>query len=431
VLFNSYLFIFGFLPLSIFLYALADPHPKLRMPALIGLSFAFYSYWNPIYLALLLPSILVNWLVSLLYQETKRAFILTGAIAANLLVLGLFKYENFFAQALASVTGLPVPRFDILLPLGISFFTFHHIMYLVDLRRGIAPVFSLDRYALYICFFPQVLSGPLVRWSEVMDQFGRRVFAPGWERRCAQGLTLVVLGLIQKTCLGDQLADVANALYERAISQPVGAIEALVGLLAFSFQIFFDFSGYTDVAIGVALIFGIVLPRNFDAPYRACSIRDFWRRWHMTLSRFLRDYLYVPLGGNRHGPNREIAAIMITMGLGGLWHGAGWGFVIWGLLHGAALIVERLWRRYLPPMPGLIGWALTFTFVTCAWAFFRADSFATAWRVLEAIALMLPGRTSASAKLRHRRASHGGAARRLCCRRCAACWRGGDPARAR
>ena len=176
-----------------------------------------------------------------------------------------------------------------------------------------------------------------------------------------------------------------------AISQPVGAIEALVGLLAFSFQIFFDFSGYTDVAIGVALIFGIVLPRNFDAPYRACSIRDFWRRWHMTLSRFLRDYLYVPLGGNRHGPNREIAAIMITMGLGGLWHGAGWGFVIWGLLHGAALIVERLWRRYLPPMPGLIGWALTFTFVTCAWAFFRADSFATAWRVLEAIALMLPG----------------------------------------
>src|SRR5262249_35672641 len=155
------------------------------------------------------------------------------------------------------------------------------------------------------------------RWSEVMDQFGRRVFAPGWEHRCAQGLTLVVLGLIQKTCLGDRLADVANALFERAAAQQVGAIESLIGLLAFSVQIFFDFSGYSDVAVGVALIFGIVLPLTSAAPYQACGIRDFWRRWHMPLSRFLRDYLYVPLGGNRHGPTREASAIMITMGLGG------------------------------------------------------------------------------------------------------------------
>jgi alginate O-acetyltransferase complex protein AlgI len=385
MLFNSYVFLLVFLPAALLAYAIADRYPPARNPVLIVISLIFYSYWNVALTPLIIGSILVNWLAARAYAAHRHSAIIVGAICLNLGVLGVFKYGNFIADNAQFITGIALPHPRLPLPLGISFFTFHHIMYLVDLRRGKAPLFPLERYALYICFFPQVLSGPLVRWHEVMRQFGKAAFAPGWEARFVLGLTFIIIGLAQKVFLGDGLGADVNAFYEKAPLGDFGQFETWVAVLGFTFQIFFDFSGYTDVAIGVALLFGIELPLNFNAPYRAASVRDFWCRWHMTLSRFLRDYLYIPLGGNRHGMSRQIVALLLTMGLGGLWHGAGWLFIAWGLLHGVALTVDLAWRSCGLRMPAILGWAATFAFVTFAWIFFRAPSVEIAIRVLKAL----------------------------------------------
>jgi alginate O-acetyltransferase complex protein AlgI len=385
VLFNSYPFLLVFLPSAIVIYAIADRSLRTRCPVLIALSLAFYSYWDIRFLPLMVVSILGNWWLAKAYDATRRGSLITLAIAANLAVLGFFKYTNFLADNLA-VLGLPMPRWELALPLGISFFTFHHVMYLVDLRGGRAPLYPLDRYALYICFFPQSISGPLARWSEVMHQFGRRAFRKGWEHRVALGAAFVILGLLQKIFLGDRLADHVDPVFEAAARGTVTTSEAWIGTMGFTFQIFFDFSGYSDIAIGVALIFGIVLPKNFDAPYRSISLQDFWRRWHITLSRFLRDYLYIPLGGSRHGLPRHMAALLTTMVLGGLWHGAGWGFVLWGAAHGSALALGVFWRRWLPPVPWFISWFLTFAFVTLVWILFRAPNLDAAIVMFKALA---------------------------------------------
>jgi alginate O-acetyltransferase complex protein AlgI len=392
VLFNSYVFLFVFLPAAILSYRLVDPYPPWRVPWLLVLSLTFYGYWDWRFLALLVPSILINWMAARAYLATRRGAVVAAAIVGNLAVLGFVKYGRFFASNLSRLTGLDFAAMDVALPLGISFFTFHHIMYLVDLRRGIAPAFPLGKYALYICFFPQVLSGPLVRWSEVMDQFGRAAFAKGWEPRCATAAALIILGLAQKTLLADPLAVIVEPLFRHAENAAPPDGTAWVAVLGFTFQIFFDFSAYSDIAIGTALIFGIRLPLNFDGPYRATSVREFWRRWHMTLSRFLRDYLYIPLGGNRHGLARQLLAILITMALGGLWHGAGWGFVLWGVLHGCAIAVVTLWNRLKAPLPALAGWLLTFWFVALTWVFFRAASLDGAVHMLEGLAVSPIGR---------------------------------------
>ncbi len=380
MLFNSYAFLFVFLPVAIAAYAVADPHPKARMPVLIALSLAFYSYWDIRFLPIMVGSILGNWLLIRAFVATKRPGILTSAIVLDLAALGVFKYTDFFAGTVAWLIGKPLPHLSLVLPLGISFFTFHHIMYLVDLRRGLAPIFPLDRYALYICFFPQAISGPIARWSEVMHQFGRRAFAPGWQQRCAVGLTFIIIGLLQKTVLADPLSQILDPIFAEAAAGPVRGNCWLA--LAFALQIFFDFSGYSDIAIGLALVFGIELPRNFEAPLRAVSIQTFWRRWHMTLSRFLRDYLYIPLGGNRHGLTRQLAAMFVTMTLGGLWHGAGWTFVLWGMLHGTALGIAMLWRKHLPAPPAPVSWLLTFAFVVLTFVLFRAGSLEATWHIL-------------------------------------------------
>jgi alginate O-acetyltransferase complex protein AlgI len=404
VLFNSFAFLLVFLPASLFLYRLADPHPGLRVPCLLLLSFTFYGYWDPRFIALLAPSILLNWIAARFYAAHHRGEIVTVAIAANLAVLAVFKYSDFLARN-AAAFGVSIPALNIALPLGISFFTFHHIMYLIDLRRGKAPQYPLASYALYICFFPQVLSGPLVRWSEVMDQFGRAAFAGGWERRCAAGVILIVVGLAQKCFLSDPLATIVNPIFDHAALAPDTDGAAWSAVLGFTFQIFFDFSAYSDIAIGTALLFGIRLPINFDAPYRASSIREFWRRWHMTLSRFLRDYLYIPLGGNQHGLAVQVSAILATMALGGLWHGAGWNFVAWGLLHGIAIATATVWSRWLPPLWAPVGWTLTFAFVAFSWILFRATSLDAAFNLLHGLAVSpiaanLPGtRTIAIAAL--------------------------------
>jgi len=396
MLFNSFPFLLVFLPAALAIQALAERFvPKLRLQTLLALSFVFYGYWDWRFVPLMAGSILVNWTLARIFAAWRKVpnarLIVVLAIAANLLVLGVFKYAGFFASLANALGGLDLAELRFALPLGISFFTFHHVMYLTDLAVGTAPLYSLTRYGLYIGFFPQVLSGPLVRWSEVMHQFELPAFRAGWQERLWRGLILLTLGLAKKSLFGDGLAAYANPVFQAASEGArLTVMQAWEGVLAFTFQIYFDFSGYTDMALGVALMLGITLPQNFNVPYRAVSLSDFWRRWHMTLSRFLRDYLYIPLGGNRHGLARQLAALLATMALGGLWHGAALTFVAWGIAHGLGLCAGVLWRRSGLAMPAVAGCVLTFLFVVLAWVLFRAPSFEAATRLYAAMAGFAP-----------------------------------------
>jgi alginate O-acetyltransferase complex protein AlgI len=392
MLFNSFPFLLVFLPAALLIEALAERYaPRLRLQVLLALSIIFYGYWDWRFVPLIVTSILVNWIVTRVFGKRRPSYVLPLAILANLMVLGVFKYAGFFAGLANALGGLNLPELRFALPLGISFFTFHHVMYLADLRAGIAPLYGLTRYGLYIAFFPQVLSGPLVRWSEVMHQFEVRAFGEGWRERFGRGLILIAFGLAKKTLLGDGLANYANPIFSLAAEHaPLTVMQAWEGVLAFTLQIYFDFSGYTDMALGIALMFGISLPQNFNVPYRATSLADFWRRWHMTLSRFLRDYLYIPLGGNRHGLARQLLALLVTMALGGLWHGAALTFVAWGVVHGLGLGAGVLWRKAGLHVPALLGWGLTLLFVVLAWVLFRAPSFEVAERLYMTLAGAAP-----------------------------------------
>lgn len=393
MLFNDYPFLLVFLPAALLIFRLADPYPQVRIPVLVLLSLCFYAYGNPPYVLLLTASITINWLAALAFGRFKLRAIPLAAIVFNLLVLGFFKYTNFFAANLGWLLGEPMPHLDIVLPLGISFFTFHHIMYLVDLRRGKAPLYAFDRYALYISFFPQLLAGPLVRWSEVMEQFGRKVYAPIWQREFAVAVLFITIGLVEKIFLADRIAHNIDPVYAQAQYGVVTNGDAWLAL-AFNIQILFDFAGYSDIAVGLGLLFGIKLPFNFNAPFRASSIQDFWQRWHITLMNFLRDYVYFPLVNARILPRRFLplqsqAAMLITMVLCGLWHGANWTFILWGTLHGCALIVAALWRRHGPRMPALLGWALTVVFVLVTGVIFRATSFEAALNIFRGLGYAL------------------------------------------
>ena len=394
MLFNSYVFLLAFLPAALVLHGLvARAAPKWRLPLLVLLSFVFYGWWDLRFVPLLGGSILVNWLVARAFGRRPLAWLIPAAIAGNLALLGLFKYADFLADLANRIPGLDAPRLGLALPLGISFFTFHHIMYLADLRAGRAPSFGLVKYALYISFFPQVLAGPLVRWSEIMHQFEERPYArPDAAERFGRGLILLALGLAKKVFLGDPLAAYVNPVFQAAAQGKAIALgEAWQAALGFTFQIYFDFSGYTDMALGIALLFGLVLPQNFDVPYRATSLQDFWRRWHMTLSRFLRDYLYIPMGGNRHGLPRQVGALFATMALGGLWHGAGLTFLAWGALHGAGLGAGLLTRRAGWRIPAPLGWLMTGLFVALTWVLFRATSFDAALAIYKGLLGFSPG----------------------------------------
>jgi D-alanyl-lipoteichoic acid acyltransferase DltB (MBOAT superfamily) len=265
-------------------------------------------------------------------------------------------------------------------------------MYLVDLRRGKAPLYPLGRYALYISFFPQAIAGPLARWSEVMHQFGRQVYAPGWQRQFCLGATFIARGLFEKIVLGDRIGRLLDPIYAQARLGLVPDGESWVAL-SFGFQILYDFAGYSDIAIGLGLLFGVQLPFNFNAPFRSTSIQDFWQRWHMTLMLFLRDYLFHPLANARILPRRFLvvqyfAAQLLTMALCGLWHGATWTFVLWGTLHGIALVICSLWRRYGPRLPSLLGWLLTVIFVLLTGVIFRAGTLDAAWHIFQGLAVL-------------------------------------------
>jgi len=394
MLFNDTPFLLVFLPAAMLIYRLADPYPQLRIAVLVALSLAFYAWGNPSFILLLVASILVNWLAAHAYGRMKWRSVVALVIGFDLAVLALFKYANFVLANLGLMLGAKMPELDIGLPLGISFFTFHHIMYLVDLRRGKAPLYALDRYALYIAFFPQAIAGPLVRWSEVMHQFGARVYAPGWQRKFCIATCFIAIGLFEKVVIADGIAHLLDPLYRQAAVGPLRGGDAWLAF-CFSLQILFDFSGYSDIAIGLGLLFGVQLPYNFDAPLRATNIQDFWQRWHITLMLFLRDYVFYPLVNLRILPRRLLplqffGAMLLTMALCGLWHGANWTFVLWGVLHGIALVACALWRRYGPRFPAALGWALTVLFVLATGVMFRAGSVEAAWHVFQGLAAPLP-----------------------------------------
>ena len=383
MLFNSQPFILLFLPCVLALYYAAARRRAWRQGVLVAASLGFYGWWDVRFVPFLVALTLLNWLAVQFYARSRRDAWLRAGVAGNLLVLGVCKYANFFAAAAAALVGAHPPSWDIVLPLGISFFTFGKISYLVDLRRGDdRRIYGLLDFATFVAFFPQLIAGPLVRPHEIIGQFALDPRRPAVWENLARGAVLFTIGLAKKAGVADTVALVCDPVYARvAAGAHPSLAEAWAAAGTYALQIYFDFSGYSDMAIGLALLFGLRLPINFAAPYRATSVRMFWRRWHITLSRFLRDYVYIPLGGNRAGPGRQGVNVVLTMLLGGLWHGAGWTFVAWGGLHGLALAANNAWNRAGRHMPAVPGWVLTTLFVAGTWVLFRAPDFATAARM--------------------------------------------------
>jgi D-alanyl-lipoteichoic acid acyltransferase DltB (MBOAT superfamily) len=417
VLFNSAIFVFLYLPIVWVGYLLALRLPWARAGiAWLGVaSIFFYGYWNPAFVPLLVVSILFNYGVGRLLDPAvwnasprARKSVLAGAVTINLAALAWYKYAGMLSASLGALTGLDVPVIDVLLPIGISFYSFTQIAYLVDTWAERRPEKSFTAYVLFVTFFPHLIAGPVLHHAEMMPQFLRGDRAVRYAL-ALEGLLFFAMGLAKKVLIADSVAPAANRAFTLAESVPLGLVDSWFGSLAYTVQIYFDFSGYSDMAIGLALLFGIRLPLNFNSPYKSLSIIDFWRCWHMTLSRFLRDYLYIPLGGSRHGALRRQINLVLTMLLGGLWHGASWTFVVWGGLHGLYLQVNHAWRHLVGKSPRLQGflarharpaafaaWALTFVAVVVAWVFFRAESFGGSANML---AGMFAGRAAIDAQL--------------------------------
>nr|WP_229224816.1 MBOAT family O-acyltransferase [Duganella violaceicalia] len=381
-MFNSFSFLFLYLPVVLAgYYLLARMNPPWAIGWLALASLFFYGYWDLRYLPLLMLSILFNyWAASRMQAAVRRRRWLLPALTANLALLAYFKYANFFMDNVYALTGAPARGWEVLLPIGISFFTFTQIAFLLDCYRGKAGEYRFVHYALFVSYFPHLIAGPVLHHKEMMPQFER---PPGLNAAdVAVGLSIFVLGLAKKVLLADPLSTLVGPVFAAGAHPQL--VEAWIGTLAYTMQLYFDFSGYSDMAIGLSRLFGVKLPLNFNSPYQARNIGEFWRRWHMTLSRFLRDYLYVPLGGNRHHRYRNL---MLTMLLGGLWHGAGWTFVVWGGLHGVYLVGYRGWLALAGEgPPRWWGRWLTFLAVVAAWAVFRAPDLTTAAGILGAMA---------------------------------------------
>ncbi|MBU0603263.1 MAG: MBOAT family protein [Gammaproteobacteria bacterium] len=402
MLFNSYEFLLAFLPLTFFgFFALARLSHAVAAAWLCLASLVFYSWWHPVHVLLLLGSITFNFLVGSAIStahNTGQALharrLLWFGVVADLALLGYFKYANFLVDSAAMALDGGWHIAQIALPLGISFFTFTQIAFLVDAFRGEVKERNPIHYGLFVTWFPHLIAGPVLHHKEMMPQFAAPATYRFSRENVAVGGTMFIMGLFKKVVLADGVAVFVAPVFAGADSGvPPGVIEAWCGALAYTLQLYFDFSGYSDMAIGLSRMFGVRLPLNFDSPYKAASIIDFWRRWHMTLSRFLRDYLYIALGGNRRGPLRRYMNLLATMVLGGLWHGAGWTFVAWGTLHGLYLCVNNGWRAlraHVTARPAghaerLASTAVTFLAVVVAWVFFRAADFDAAWRMLDAM----------------------------------------------
>ena len=390
MLFNSYVFMLAFLPLTLFVYFMLGRLPEriqLNKLFLVLASFFFYGYNNPNYVPIIVISILVNYMLSqmMLTSEKKllRLPLMLLGLSLNLGVLFYFKYHDFFVLNLNAAFGTKFSLYRLALPLGISFFTFQQLSYVIDSYRRTVPRYNILDYALFVTFFPQLVAGPIVLHSEIVPQFAdvknRRFnfdnFAPG--------LYAFALGLFKKVIIADTFGVAVSAGY--AAAQNLNTIEAWLVAVGYTLQLYFDFSGYCDVATGVGLMFNIHIPLNFNSPYKSKNIREFWQRWHITLSRFLTSYIYFPLGGSRKGLARTCINLMIVFLASGLWHGAGWLFLLWGLMHGAASVLYRLFRRQYDRIHPAIQWGMTFLFVVIAWVFFRATTMAEATGLLSSM----------------------------------------------
>ena len=398
MLFNSYVFILGYLPVVFTVFFLFGKSSHRLAASWLGFaSLFFYGWWSIYALPLLLASILANYLFSLPLSsrtnsdKSKKLYLLI-AVMSNVMVLGIFKYSNFFISTANNLISphfgwASIPLLNIVLPLGISFFTFTQIAFLVDTYRGQVKETDPIHYLLFVTYFPHLIAGPVLHHKQMMPQFEPGSTYCFNHESVAIGLTIFCIGLFKKVVIADELAVYANLVFDgtNAGGKPT-FFDAWAGALAYTLQLYFDFSGYSDMAIGLSRLFNIKLPLNFNSPYKASSIIEFWRRWHMTLSAFLRDYIYIPLGGNRNGKIARYRNLMLTMLLGGLWHGAGWTFVLWGGLHGVYLVINHAWLRftgggfgrYLPnPVAILLGVGTTFLAVVIAWVPFRAANFAT------------------------------------------------------
>ena len=402
MLFNSYDFIFIFLPLTLSIFYLLSFFSPGKWPWMwvFGCSLFFYGHWNPTFLPLILCSIAVNYLLSKILltsqSENRRAWC-GGGIGLNLAVIGYFKYKNFFLENLGTLAGYTPELDSIFIPLGISFFTFQQITFLIEAyRREITPD-TLRVFPLYISYFPQLIAGPIVLSKEFIPQLNGFKWRENLPEKISVGLSIFMIGLFKKTVIADGISvyvvDLFNVTSYNG-GTAVSFFSAWEGVLSYTFQLYFDFSGYSDMAVGLAALFGIKIPQNFNSPYKAVNISDFWRRWHITLSRFLKDYLYIPLGGNRGGPVGTHFNLLITMILGGLWHGAQWTFVIWGLYHGLLLICRSLWsklisRLSLKPENNYFymrfSQGLTFLVVIIGWVIFRSSDMDQATSIIQSM----------------------------------------------
>jgi len=393
MLFNSLEFLFLFLPITLVLYFLLQKK-RLAIAAKSWLLFAslfFYSWWNVRYLPLILSSILFNYTIGGLlveYEErpikgiSKKAIFLFG-LTANILLLCWFKYMDFFIGTSNDLLGTQMPLLKIILPLGISFFTITQIAFLVDAYEGLVEERNLLNYALFVTFFPHLLAGPILHHKEMMPQFERlRNKVLSW-KNLYLGLMLFFIGLFKKVVIADSFSSWATTGFDS--TQPLNFFSAWLASLSYTFQLYFDFSGYSDMAVGIGWMFNISLPVNFNSPYKATGMIDFWKRWHITLTNFVTTYLYTPIlrAFGRITFTRSLVAVFLAMLISGFWHGAGWTFIIWGGMHGAGLVVNHVWKKKKLPMPAFLGWLITFTFVNFSFVFFRAKSLASARNVLE------------------------------------------------
>src|SRR6266702_6451596 len=395
MLFNSYPFILLFLPAVLVGYFWLGRRSNLTPVIwLAAASLAFYAIGNWQFVALLLASIAFNYAIGYLLiaaelTPMRRRAALALGVAGDLLVLGIFKYAGFVTDNVNALLGTHV-AVHILLPVGISFYTFTQIAFLVDAYRRQVAAYALPHYALFVTYFPHLIAGPILHHKDMIPQFERKETKYPDTHLILCGVIIFAIGLFKKTCLADGIQPLVALAFD---ARSPSFDQAWLGALAYTFQLYFDFSGYSAMAIGISLMFGIFLPVNFNSPYKATSIVEFWRRWHMTLSQFLRDYLYIPLGGSRRGRVLRYVNLMITMLLGGLWHGAAWTFVAWGALHGAYLCINHAWNHFGPTIPPLLAplaniaaLALTFFAVVIAWVFFRAESLSSALSVLSKMA---------------------------------------------
>jgi len=388
MLFNSFDFIFVFLPIVFIGYFVLNRFNTTAGKLwLLVSSFIFYSYINPIFLPILLGSIVVNYLLGVSItkssQRVRKKWLLTVGIVFNVSLLGFFKYYDFFIANINTVFQTDFNFLNLALPLAISFYTFQQIAYLVDSYKREVIENRFLNYALFIAFFPQLIAGPIVHHKEMMPQYTdiakKRI---NWEN-ISKGLFIFAIGLFKKVAIADTFAVWANNGYDQAAS--LTFFDGWITSLSYTFQLYFDFSGYSDMAIGLALLFNIKIPINFNSPYKAVNIKDFWRRWHITLSRFLTQYIYIPLGGNRISNMRTYINIFIIFFISGFWHGAGWTFILWGSMHGVAMIIQRAWSNMGMRMNWILAWFITFMFINATWVFFRASDFQTALQVLKSM----------------------------------------------